>query len=85
MKTLAGARADRADDSTKWSVADMLREVLAQIEAGTLAPTSAILVWMQDDPNGKYIDDGWYAANTNGRRSVWMLEATKLKMMLEKS
>jgi hypothetical protein len=83
VKTLAGHRANKADDCTVWSVEEMLRELLLQIESGEWKPTNALLLWNQDEA-GEHVDHGWWAANVDARLGLWMLETSKLERLLEK-
>lgn len=85
MKTFAGQRADRADSAQAWSVEEMLRELLAQIESGGWKPTSALLVWRESGADGEYVDHGWWAAKVNSELRLWMLETAKLEGLLSKA
>lgn len=86
MKTFAGAKADRADKANAWTVEDLLRELLAQIESGDFKPTRAIVLWAKDDAEGTEEDHGWWAAGVNStREAIWMCEVHKLERMLKRS
>ncbi len=84
LKTFAGRKADKEDSSDAWTVEDMLRELLAQIESGEWQPTRALLLWVKDGEDGEE-DHGWWAAHVSStKEDLWMCEVHKLERMLKR-
>lgn len=81
MKTFAGAKAAKTDSADSWTVEDLLRELLAQLESGDWKPTRTLLLWEQHGPEGE-IDHGFWAAGVSDiKTAAWMCDVHKFERM----
>lgn len=74
--SLSQARADKAGDNSLWTVAELLRGMLADIEAGTLKADKCLVVYRQSKPDGG-CSGGVYVSNMTRHEQIAYLENAK--------
>lgn len=75
--------AERNDDSRSWSVADCLRDMLAEIESGKIAPTCvAVHYWTPSEADGR-VHHGFHAAGLTYEGHLALLALAQQKTLDE--
>ena len=79
IRSINAIRADRENDNTLLSPRDLMFDVVADIDDGTVSPTKAFVI-VVDDADGQYRLN-WFASNAKASEIISMCEAAKIHML----
>lgn len=79
VRSLNAIKADRENDNTLLSPKEMMLDVVADIDAGKLAPTKAIVITL-DDADGSYALN-WHTCNARCSDMIAMAEVMKAMLL----
>jgi len=78
VRSLNAIKASRQDDNTLLTVKELLLDMVADIDAGTLSPTKAFLIFV-NDTDGNY-ELNWGACNAKSTDMIAMCEVAKTEL-----
>lgn len=80
IENLNEARAEKAGDNTLWTPLDLVRAMLRDIEDGTIKPTSMVVHYYEENPDGSS-NHGFYLSNLTREQHIAILELAKWRSL----
>jgi len=81
IKSLNAARAEREEDNSLLSPAEMLEDAAADIKRELVKATSALALLLDAGEDGKKYSVSFYASNLKGSEMVALCEAAKVLIL----
>lgn len=79
LVSLNSIRAEKAGDNGLVSPVEVLRNVIAEIEAGKIDPDKLMVLHLST--KGDVYDSGWYAADLRSSEMIALCEVTKANLI----